>query len=202
MPNNDDYRREREKRFPSGSSDDSSDHPPPPWKDSIRDDDYDLSSSINSAIRAAAVPILSALFLLNREEELTLFNIVVAAISLYVIIFCFQHIEAYLERRWLRFEVAKQFGAFPGGIFKESGEYSAEEFREKYVETLIQLRVPTTFNFTGVHTVAPSFLEAAFGKYMEEMGRKKFDKFVRITADDDLDLLNDVANLRRKYFRP
>ncbi len=99
-----------------------------------------------------------------------------------------------------RITVAKEFSKYPGGRHRTDGPWSGEEFREEKLKPLLLRGQTVVIDFTGVFTVAPSFMDEAFGPFMESLGRDGFDRSVKIIAEDDPDVLSDLQTIREIRF--
>lgn len=81
---------------------------------------------------------------------------------------------------------------YPGGRFKEDGDFSGQEFREVYLENAVQNGDSFIIDFNGIFTAGWSFLDEALGYYVSEMGVGNFRKRFVIIADDDPDILEEM----------
>lgn len=93
------------------------------------------------------------------------------------------------------------FSEFPGGRFRSNGPNSGEEFRESVLSRYLDDDKPVVIDFDGVFTVAPSFLEEAFGPAMTQLGREAFQKKFQMVATEDPDILNDLRLIQEARFR-
>ena len=93
--------------------------------------------------------------------------------------------------------ILKDFSLIPGARYKSDGEFSGEEFREKFLEKHFEDSSDNTkieIILDGTEGFATSFLEEAFGglarKYTSERCLKKL-KF--ISDEDDL-LIEEIEH--------
>lgn len=77
---------------------------------------------------------------------------------------------------------------FPGGRFKEDGEFSGEEFRQEFLSEELEYCI----DFNGVFTVGWSFLDESLGHIASQIGEDKFRKRFTFIADDDPDILSEI----------
>ena len=67
----------------------------------------------------------------------------------------------------MSFSVSKQFTDTPGPRYRKQGRYSGEEFRDSFLEPLLEQYIstgrPIEINLDGVYGYPTSFLEEAFG---------------------------------------
>ena len=86
-------------------------------------------------------------------------------------------------------DIAKDFSPAPGLRNKESGPFSGEEFREKFLEPLFTDGIPeekVTINFDGGYGYAGSFLEEAFGGLVRKLEKNVADCFVFKSDEEPL----------------
>lgn len=100
----------------------------------------------------------------------------------------------------VQINVAKEFTKYPGGRHRVDGRHSGEEFRETFLIPRMGDDVLLTIDFTGVFTVAPSFIDEAFGPLMERLGQQRFDRQFHLIAEDDPELLSDFQTVRDVRF--
>lgn len=84
---------------------------------------------------------------------------------------------------------------FPGGRFKEDGEHSGEEFREKFLADGVTAGSDFEIDFNGIFTVGWSFLDESLGYYVKELGEPEFRNRFRIIADDDPDIPGELETV-------
>jgi len=90
----------------------------------------------------------------------------------------------------------KDFSEFPGGRYREDGPKSGQEYREDVLMPTLKEHGKITVDLSGVFTVAPSFLDEAFGGLARELGgTKKFRERVSVTADDDPDAIKELDEI-------
>lgn len=74
----------------------------------------------------------------------------------------------------VQINVADEYTKMPGGRFKSDGEFSGEDFREKYLlPRYIEARKNNEIlcvNLDGGYGYGSSFLEEAFGGLVREVG--------------------------------
>ena len=73
--------------------------------------------------------------------------------------------------------IANDFSKYPGGRFPEDGEFSGQEFRERFLEPAVIKQERTRICFDGTRGYGSSFLEEAFGGLMRKMNLTEKDFF-------------------------
>lgn len=79
-------------------------------------------------------------------------------------------------------DVAVDFSSTPGGRYKAEGEFSGEEFREKFLEPPIREGKNLAIDLDGPEGFTSSFLEEAFGGLVRIFGKAVVSRF-RFVAD-------------------
>jgi len=79
----------------------------------------------------------------------------------------------------------REFSKYPGGRHPSDGLYSGELYRQTVLEPLFKQGIDFCIDTNGVFAIAPSFLDEAFGPFIEELGESEFRRrFVFIVNDD------------------
>jgi hypothetical protein len=92
--------------------------------------------------------------------------------------------------------VSKEFTDSPGGRFVSDGPKSGEEFREKFLEPIIQKGEPTVIDMDGSWGYPTSFLDESFGVLIRKYGRDKVLSIIHFKSDESPDLIERIANDR------
>ncbi|MFA6422871.1 MAG: STAS-like domain-containing protein [Patescibacteria group bacterium] len=94
----------------------------------------------------------------------------------------------------------KNFSTALGGRFKKEGNFSGEEFREKYLEPLFNGKKTDQINIylDGTEGYPSSFLEEAFGGLVRLLNDKEIvKKRLRLVTSDSMlekEILNYIEN--------
>ena len=88
----------------------------------------------------------------------------------------------------------KQFTSTPGARYKNDGDFSGQEFREKFLEPhfaagvtdLIEIDLDETEGY------ATSFLEEAFGGLARKFGKENVMKRLKFKSDEDSSLIEEI----------
>ena len=67
-------------------------------------------------------------------------------------------------------DLAKVFSSTPGGRYKREGLFSAQEFREDFLEPALREHQVVIVDLDGPIGVLPSFLEEVFGGAVRALG--------------------------------
>ncbi len=89
--------------------------------------------------------------------------------------------------------ISKDYTETPGARSKIDGDYSGEEFRQKFLEPLFQDITDESeiiITLDGTYGYGTSFLEEAFGGLARKFGKDICIKRLRFISNDD-PLLND-----------
>jgi hypothetical protein len=88
----------------------------------------------------------------------------------------------------------KDFTEFPGPRYKTLGEFSGEEFRDKYLIPEIESNDCVSVNFDGVFGFGSSFLEETFGGLVRKgVSEENLRKLVEnLKAEEDPSLILEV----------
>jgi hypothetical protein len=73
----------------------------------------------------------------------------------------------------------------PGGRLKIYGEYSGEEFREKWLEPALTEHDRVVLNLNGAMGFPASFIDEAFGVLVAERGEAEVNRKLVIQLDDN-----------------
>ena len=95
--------------------------------------------------------------------------------------------------------VAKDYTETPGGRTRDDGDYSGEDFRERFLEPnylkAVENKVGLLVDLDGGYGYAPSFLEEAFGglarKYSADV--ETILQVLTIKSDDEPGLIRKIA---------
>ena len=92
--------------------------------------------------------------------------------------------------------VARDFTTAPGARFRSHGEYSGEEFRQRFLEPLFldpEDNRSIRINLDGVAGFAPSFLDEAFGGLARQFGSDRVALRLRFVSTEDVDLVKEIS---------
>lgn len=67
-------------------------------------------------------------------------------------------------------DVARDFTPTPGGRYRKEGEYSGEEFRERFLEPVLDQGGQVIVDLDGPEGFTTSFLEEVFGGLVRKYG--------------------------------
>ena len=92
--------------------------------------------------------------------------------------------------------IANEYTKTPGGRFKEEGDYSGEDFRDrilipKYIEAEKNNDI-LEVNLDGGYGYGSSFLEEAFGGLARKLPNVRPDQ-IQIISDEEPQLAEDIA---------
>lgn len=102
--------------------------------------------------------------------------------------------KEHAEDRNVVIKLADEFSPTPGGRYRVHGNYSGEEFRERFLEPLFPGKGMVVVDLSGAYGYAPSFLEEAFGGMVRaaedpaEVGDR-----LHFVCDDDPDSAVDAS---------
>lgn len=82
-------------------------------------------------------------------------------------------------------EFVKVFTRYPGGRFRQEGQYSGEEFREDILKPALVTYDTIVLNLNGANGFPSSFIDEAFGGLVDDLGLGTVNKKLRIVVDDD-----------------
>lgn len=80
---------------------------------------------------------------------------------------------------------------FPGGRF-EDGPFSGEEYRKTVFAPAVETGSDIIIDLNGLFTVGWSFLDEAFGHYVNIFGEKEFRRKFTFICDDDPDVAGEI----------
>lgn len=92
--------------------------------------------------------------------------------------------------------VAAEFTTTPGGRFKNDGEFSGEEFREKFLVPKYNSLTDgqkLIVNLDGGDGYAISFLEEAFGGLVRQLGKSVIGR-IEIISNEEPDLIDKIRD--------
>lgn len=92
----------------------------------------------------------------------------------------------------IKINIAKDFTETPGGRKKESGDFSGEEFREKFLEPHFQdkdSKYRIEINMDGGYGYAASWIDEVFGDLTAKFGKSAIMGRLRIISDEDFRFL-------------
>lgn len=90
---------------------------------------------------------------------------------------------------------------YPGGRFRETGDFSGEEFREKFLEGPESEGYSFELDFNNLFTVGWSFIDESLGYFVSKIGEKEFRRRFKIIADDDPDIFDELETVIEKRLR-
>lgn len=93
--------------------------------------------------------------------------------------------------------IARDFTKTPGARLKTDGEYSGEEFREKFLDPLFNdPKDARTIEIIldGVEGYATSFLDEAFGGLARKYGKERCLKRLQFTSVEDPLLTEEITS--------
>lgn len=96
--------------------------------------------------------------------------------------------------------IAKDYTISPGGRHKTDGDFSGEEFREKYLEPFFDDKTNNdriTVILDGTYGYGTSFLEEAFGGLARKFSRKEVLERIIFISDEEPLLINEI----KKYIQ-
>jgi hypothetical protein len=92
--------------------------------------------------------------------------------------------------------IARDFTSTPGARYKKDGEFSGEEFREKFLEKHFENKSSTEIikiNFDGAAGYATSFLEETFGGLARKYGIEICLERLEFVSTEDPYVKTEVA---------
>jgi hypothetical protein len=96
--------------------------------------------------------------------------------------------------------VARDFTTAPGARFRSHGEYSGEDFRERFLDPHFAGQTEDSVLLIRLDSVAgyaPSFLDEAFGGLARKYGADLVESRLQFVSSDDPDLVQEIL----KYIR-
>lgn len=97
----------------------------------------------------------------------------------------------------LRVNIASEFTETPGARYIDDGEFSGQEFREKFLEENFNNYEKLEINLDGTEGYATSFLEEAFGGIARVFGSEETLKKISFISDEEPDLIDEI----REYIK-
>lgn len=94
-------------------------------------------------------------------------------------------------------KIASEFTTAPGFRYREDGDYSGQEFRERFLEphfTAADDKSIVTIDFDGVAGYATSFLEEAFGGLARKHGADRCIAKLRFVSNEDPLLVEEITS--------
>lgn len=93
--------------------------------------------------------------------------------------------------------IAADFTTAPGARYRKQGEYSGEEFREKYLEPLFRDKKPSEYpdveiELNGLLGYPASFLEEAFGGIARIIGKEEVAKHFTYRCDEVPEVVDKI----------
>ena len=87
------------------------------------------------------------------------------------------------------------FSKCPGGRFKSDGKYSAQEFREKYLEPIFRDESYTEkimVDLDGVEGYSTAFLEETFGGLVRLFGEERVLERLNFKCNDEPLIIDEI----------
>jgi len=87
------------------------------------------------------------------------------------------------------------FTSTPGGRYRSDGEYSGQEFREKYIEPYMEstpAEESLEIDLDGVEGYATAFLEEVFGGLVRKYGKDIVERKIRVISSDEPMLIKEA----------
>lgn len=97
--------------------------------------------------------------------------------------------------------IVKDFTDTPGGRFKKDGDFSGEEFRDKFLVPLFKDKSDgneITIIFDGAEGYPTSFLEEAFGGLARVFGKDIVIKRLKLISNEDPLLIEEINSYIEK----
>ena len=91
--------------------------------------------------------------------------------------------------------IARDFSDTPGARYKKDGDFSGQEFREKFLEPLFADPDDNTkirIILDGTEGYATSFLEEAFGGLTRQHGVKRVQSRIKFVSTEDKLLVTEI----------
>jgi hypothetical protein len=96
----------------------------------------------------------------------------------------------------IKINIAADYTKTPGSRLRSEGEYSGEDFREKYLipayEEATQKAECIEINLDGGYGYATSFLEEAFGGMARYLKNKEFINMITFISEDEPSLVDEI----------
>lgn len=96
----------------------------------------------------------------------------------------------------MNINIAYEFTETPGGRFRDQGEFSGEEFRQRFLkpryEASINNNEKLTINMDNCYGFAASFLEEAFGGLARDLKDKNIMKNIDIVCNDEPGIIERI----------
>lgn len=96
----------------------------------------------------------------------------------------------------MKINICKDFSDTPGARYRTEGDFSGEEFRERFLipsfEELKNTDEKIEINFDGGYGYPTSFLEEAFGGLARKFGSNVVLKKLRFISNDEPELIKEV----------
>ena len=106
-----------------------------------------------------------------------------------------------LKTAELEINIARDFSDTPGARYKKDGDFSGQEFREKFLEPLFADPDDNTkirIILDGTEGYATSFLEEAFGGLTRQHGVKRVQSRIKFVSTEDKLLVTEVSRRVRR----
>ncbi|MRS02704.1 DUF4325 domain-containing protein, partial [bacterium] len=97
----------------------------------------------------------------------------------------------------IQINIAKDFTRSPGGRKKEDGDFSGEEFREKFLEPAFEDRTNTSkirIIMDGCYGFPTSFLEESFGGLARKYGKKDVINRIELISEEEPLLIEEIIS--------
>lgn len=92
----------------------------------------------------------------------------------------------------LYINIANDFTDTPGARYHEDGDFSGQDFREKFIEPNFNKYEKIKINLDGTEGYATSFLEEAFGGTSRKFGIDAALKKFEFVSNEEPDLLDEI----------
>ena len=74
----------------------------------------------------------------------------------------------------------EDFSKSPGGRERSDGRFSGEEYREEVIAPALKKYHDIAVDLRGVRVIIPSFVDEAFGPYIEKWGAEEFNRRIEL----------------------
>lgn len=90
--------------------------------------------------------------------------------------------------------IAKDFTDSPGTRYKNKGDFTGEEFREKFLVPVVESNTPTLVILDGLMGSPTSFFEEAFGGLARIYGPERVRKLFEFQSLEEPLLIEEIHN--------
>lgn len=98
-------------------------------------------------------------------------------------------------------DLGRDFSRTPGGRYRADGHASAEDFRERLLEPVLDRGGRLTVDLDGPIGIGSSFMEEAFGGLVRRYGLERFNASVTVRSESRPDRARRALDLAARAAR-